>query len=134
MYNSKKNSTSSNPANPPTLGNSCTIDAAFYLVSTEVALEKANGLASKGALHRSHAAVAEIQPDATMPVVILFSKLIKPTVYKGRDTTLLSAYGRVLRVHCRLTSAYAIRQPSTSPHHPVALSRDPATRFYCCQR
>lgn len=79
MYNSKKDSTSSNPANPPTLGGSCTIDAAFYLVSTEVALEKANGLASKGSLHRSHAAVAEIQPDATMSEVTQYFR------NKGQD-------------------------------------------------
>ena len=57
----------------------------------QVAFEKANRLTAKGTFHLPHAAVAEIQTDITMAVVVLFPELVKPAVNEGRDAALLGA-------------------------------------------
>lgn len=111
------NLTSLNPASPPTFCDRRAISTALDFVSMQVTFEKAHWLTAKRTLHLPHAAVAEIQADITMTIVIFLSELIKPTVNEGRDAALLSAGQGVLGIHFQLTSEPATHQPSTSLHH-----------------
>lgn len=80
----------------------------------QVALEKTNRLMTKGALHLTHAAVAEVQADITMAVVLLLSKLIKPTVNKRGNAALLGADRGVFGVHFQVRNSSAKHQSESS--------------------
>jgi len=49
----------------------------------------ADKVPTQGAFHSSNAAVAEVKPESSMPVVFLFTEFVEPTIHDRRDGPLL---------------------------------------------
>ena len=83
----------------------------------QIAFEKAHWLTAKRTLHLPHAAMAEIETDISMTIVVFLTELVKPAVNEGRDAALLGADRGVFGIHLQLTSEHATHPPSTSLRH-----------------
>ena len=81
----------------PTSRHNEAVTGGFYPIGVEILAISADKVATQSAFHSSNAAVAEVKPKSSMPVVFLFTEFVEPVMHYGRDGPLLHSPQDMLR-------------------------------------